>query len=247
VQYFNVSDMGVYGGLLVNFSPLMRSWLVWSLSVGAATAYAFGRLAWRARSPGYAGAGLGLLVLAGGMGISHHTSMNWPYWRLLNTVEFHWFAAPQHWQLALPRFLMGFGSALVLLSMTGETSRDPGTEAKVRPFLQVAQFLGGSLSIGVLVTVLMVEHQVQYSYAADRGFIQSVEQSDYRDRLAGALTSRGSAAPDRQSASLLYRGVNYQADNLVFAAIYSGFTVTSLLLAGLCLAGRFVAGRNRQH
>ena len=44
VQYFNVSDMGVYGGLLVNFSPFMRSWLVWSLSIGAATALAVNRL-----------------------------------------------------------------------------------------------------------------------------------------------------------------------------------------------------------
>ena len=36
--------MGVYGGLLVNFSPFMRSWLIWSLPIGAATALAVGRL-----------------------------------------------------------------------------------------------------------------------------------------------------------------------------------------------------------
>ena len=40
VQYFNSSDMGVYGGLLVNFSPWMRSWLIWSLSLGSAAALA---------------------------------------------------------------------------------------------------------------------------------------------------------------------------------------------------------------
>ncbi len=244
VQFFNVSDMGVYGGLLVNFSPLMRSWLVWSLPIGAATAFAVDRLAWRNRSPGYAGAAFGLLVLAGGMWVSHRTTMNWPYWRVLNIIEFNWFAAPQHWQLALPRFLMGFGCATVLLSMTTHSSRDSNREAKIRPFLEVAQFLGGALSIGVLVTTLLVQHQIHYSYVADRGFIQSTEQSDHQRRLADALTSGGSSAPLRESSLLLHRAVNYQADNLVFSTIYAGFFVTSIALAGLCLAGVFVARIN---
>ena len=142
VQYFNASDMGVYGGLLVNFSPLMRSWLIWSLPLGAATAFAFERLVRRTGSPGYSGAAFGLLVLAGGMALSHRTTLNWPFWQVLNTVEFNWFAAPQHWQLALPRFLMGFGSAMVLLSMTGHASREPENEARIRPFLQVCAILG---------------------------------------------------------------------------------------------------------
>ena len=42
--------------------------------------------------------------------------MNWPFWSLLNPVEFNWFAAPQHRELALPRLLMGFGSGMVLLT-----------------------------------------------------------------------------------------------------------------------------------
>ncbi len=64
------------------------------------------------------------------MALSHRTTLNWPFWQVLNTVEFNWFAAPQHWQLALPRFLMGFGSGMVLLSMMGHASREPESEAK---------------------------------------------------------------------------------------------------------------------
>ena len=125
VQYFNSLDMGVYGGLLVNFSPWMRSWLIWSLTLGSTAALALGRIVWQKRSPGFAGAALGLIVLAGGMSLSHHNTMNWPFWRLLNTVEFNWFAAPQHWQLAPPRFLMGFGSGMVLLAMTNSPAPNP--------------------------------------------------------------------------------------------------------------------------
>ena len=194
VQYFNASDMGVYGGLLINLSPLMRAWLIWTLALGSATALAVGWILWRNRSPGYAGATFGLLVLAGGMAISHGRTLNWPFWHVLNTVEFNWFAAPQHWQLALPRFLMGFGSGMVLLSMTGHSSRDPRREAMIRPFFQVAQFSGGALSIGVLVTYLLIGHQIQYSYTADRDFIQSVEHADRRQRLNDALTSQGAGA-----------------------------------------------------
>jgi MFS family permease len=163
VQYFNSTDMGIYGGLLVNFSPWMRSWLIWSLSLGSAAALALGRVVWQKRSPGFAGATLGLLVLAGGMSLSHFNTMNWPFWSLLNSVEFNWFAAPQHWQLALPRFLMGFGSGMVLLAMTTRTSTEPLREARIQPYLQFAQFAGGTVSVGVLVTVLLAGHQVQYS------------------------------------------------------------------------------------
>jgi hypothetical protein len=35
---------------------------------------------------------------------------------------------------------------------------------------------------------------------------------------------------------LLYRFINYEAENLVFASIYAAFVAASLLLAGLCLA-----------
>jgi hypothetical protein len=234
VQYFNSLDMGVYGGLLVNFSPWMRSWLIWSLTIGSTTALALGRIIWRQRSPGFTGAALGLLVLAGGMSLSHRNTMNWPFWRLFNTVEFNWFAAPQHWQLAPARFLMGFGSGMVLLAMTTLTSHESVREARIRPLLQVAQFAGGTLSVGVLVTVLLAAHQVQYSYVADRGFIQTVEQGDRHSRLAGQLANAGSGAAARQTESLAFRAVNYEADNLVFASIYGGFLVASLVLAVVC-------------
>ena len=191
VQYFNSLDMGVYGGLLVNFSPWMRSWLIWSLTLGSTAALALGRIVWQKRSPGFAGAALGLLVLAGGMSLSHYNTMNWPFWSLLNTVEFNWFAAPQHWQLAPPRFLMGFGSGMVLLAMTTRTSPEPLREARIRPLLQVAQFAGGTLSVGVLVTVLLAAHQLQYSYVADRGFIQAVERGDRNSRLAAHVATAG--------------------------------------------------------
>jgi hypothetical protein len=234
VQYFNSLDMGVYGGLLVNFSPWMRSWLIWSLTLGSAAALALGRIVWQERSPGFAGAALGLLVLAGGMGLSHHNTMNWPFWSLLNTVEFNWFAAPQHRELALPRFLMGFGSGMVLLAMTTCTSCEPLREARIRPLLRVAQFAGGTLSVGVLVTVLLAAHQLQYSYVADRGFIQAVERDDRNSRLAAHVATAGAGAAARQAEALEFRAVNYEADNLVFATIYGGFLVASLVLAVVC-------------
>ena len=234
VQYFNSLDMGVYGGLLVNFSPWMRSWLIWSLTLGSTAALALGRIVWQKRSPGFAGAALGLLVLAGGMSLSHRNTMNWPFWSLLNTVEFNWFAAPQHRELALPRFLMGFGSGMVLLAMTTCTSPEPLREARIRPLLQVAQFAGGTLSVGVLVTVLLAVHQLQYSYVADRGFIQAVERGDRNSRLAAHVAMAGAGAAARQAEALEFRAVNYEADNLVFAAIYGGFLVASLVLAVVC-------------
>jgi hypothetical protein len=236
VQYFNSSDMGLYGGLLLNFSPFMRSWLIWSLPLGSAAALGLGRIVWRRGSPGYAGAALGLLVLAGGMGLSHRNTMNWPFWSILNTVEFNWFAAPQHWQLALPRFLMGFGSGMVLLAMTTHACSNPLREARIRPLLQVAQFAGGTLSIGALVTVLLAVHQLEYSYVADRGYIQAVEGGDRNSRLAAYVASAGAGtgAAARQAEALQFRAVNFEADNLVFADIYGGFLVASLVLALLC-------------
>jgi hypothetical protein len=226
--------MGIYGGLLVNFSPWMRSWLIWSLTIGSTTALALGRIVWQKRSPGFGGATLGLLVLASGMYLSHRNTMNWPFWSLLNSVEFNWFAAPQHWQLALPRFLMGFGSGMVLLAMMTHASPEPQREARIRPLLQVAQFAGGTLSVGVLVTVLLAGHQLQYSYVADQGFIQAVERGDRQSRLGAYVTTAGAGAAARQAESLEFRAVNYQADNLVFASIYGGFLVASLVLAVVC-------------
>jgi hypothetical protein len=129
---------------------------------------------------------------------------------------------------------MGFGTGMVLLAMTTCSSPEPRREAQIRPLLQVAQFAGGTLSVGALVTVLLAEHQIQYSYVADRGFIQAVERSDRDSRLAAHLATAGGAAPVRQSEALEFLAVNYEADNLVFATIYGGFLVASLVLAVMC-------------
>ena len=95
------------------------------------------------------------------------------------------------------------------------------------------------------MSYLLIGHQIHYSYTADQGYIQSVEQNDRRQRLADALASGGSTQSDLQAESLLFRGVNYVADNLVFAGIYTGFFVVSGALAGLCLLARFFEQRGR--
>jgi hypothetical protein len=46
-------------------------------------------------------------------------------------------------------------------------------------------------------------------------------------------TSGGNVVP-RQASALEFRAVNYEADNLVFATIYGGFLVASLVLAVVC-------------
>ena len=51
---------------------------------------------------------------------------------------------------------------------------------------------------------------------------------------ATALSQAGEPTPDPQAELLLYRTVNYQADNLVFADIYAAFTVAALGLAAWC-------------
>jgi hypothetical protein len=94
--------------------------------------------------------------------------------------------------------------------------------------------------VGVLVTVLLAAHQLEYSYVADRGFIQVAEQADRQSRLAAHLATAGSGAPGRQAVTLLFRAVNYEADNLVFAAIYGGFLVVSMALAVFCGAIAFL-------
>jgi hypothetical protein len=133
--------------------------------------------------------------------------------------------------------------------MTTRACSDPLREARIRPLLQVAQFAGGTLSVGVLVTVLLAVHQLEYSYVADRGFIQAVEGQDRNSRLAAyvAQTGADTGAAARQAEALRFRAVNYEADNLVFADIYGGFLVASLVLAVLCGAFsllRYLASRS---
>lgn len=242
VQYFNASDMGVYGGLLVNFSPWQRSWLVWSLSLGAAAALALGEILGRRRPLRLPGALAGLLVLAGGMALARQTTLSWPFWSILNSVELNWFQAPQHWELAPARLLMGFGSAMVLFSALTHASPDPALEVRIRPRLQEVQFLGGAVSIGVLATWLLAGYQWEYAYATDRGFIQPQELSERTEKLVEVLAAAGEPFARRQAELLMFRAVNYQANNLLFADIYTGFLVASLILATLVL-GAILFGR----
>lgn len=228
VQYFNVSDMGVYGGLLINFNVLQRPWLVWSLSFGAAAALATGQFLHTFRSLPL----MGLLILSLGMNLAHARTMGWNYWDPLNQVEFNWFAAPQHWQLAVPRFLMGFGVGWILLGMQHATQgNNDDIEKQSKQQMVVFQFLGGAISIGILVNYLLIGHQYQYSFTADRGFIQEPIVEEYRGIIENELRTRGFIDPAHGSNSMMYKAVNYEADNLIFAHIYKMFTMTSLGLA----------------
>ena len=55
------------------------------------------------------------------------------------------------------------------------------------------------------------------------------------ERLRGELARAGSDAADRQAQVLLYRSVNYQADNLTFALLYAFLAVGSLVMAAFAL------------
>ncbi|MFN5289736.1 MAG: hypothetical protein ACK5E4_06555 [Planctomycetia bacterium] len=232
VQYFNVSDMGVYGGLLINFSSWERAWLVWSLSFGAATALFTAQFLHRIRGLHIAG----LFTIALGMLLAHERTLGWNFWNPLNQIEFNWFAAPQHWELALARFCMGLGVGWVLYSMQQVHDVPVEKERAIRAEITVFQFLGGALSIGFLVNYLLVGHQAQYSYTSERGSIQQANVDDYREILKNELSKTGFSSPSHGSSSLMFKAMNYEADNLVFAHIYGTFFWSAILLAFICIA-----------
>ena len=246
VQFFHGTTMTIYSGMFVNFSPWQRSWLVWSMPVGVATSLLAARQAmqrWRLL-PGLPGAIAGLLLLAAGMFSLHETTLAWPYWQVQNVVDLNWFQAPQHWELAPGRFLVGLGLGLFMFAIDTLFSPDPEREETIRPFLLVTQFFGGAIGIGLLISFLLISHQIQYSYVADRSYIQPEELAERRAVLRDALDQAGEPAPDRQAEVLMYRIVNYESDNLVFAEIYATFMVASLSLAALC-SGLLVWSRLR--
>ena len=154
VQFFHGTTMTIYSGMFVNFSPWQRSWLVWSMPLGVATSLLAARLAmrrWRI-SLGLPGAIVGLLILAGGMFSLHETTLEWPYWQIQNVVDLNWFPAPQHWELAPGRFLVGLGLGLFMFAMDTMFSPDPEREETIRPFLLVTQFFGGAIGMGLLIS-----------------------------------------------------------------------------------------------
>jgi hypothetical protein len=237
-QFFHGYTMNSYGGSLVNFSSWQRTWLIWPVPIGIAVALAISQLRWRHRPPalGLPGAVLGLLLLAGGLYLSYQQTMDWPYWQVLDTLDLNWFPAPLHWQLAPGRFLIGLGIGLFVLAADTLFSPDPVREEKVRSFMLVMQFLGGGIATGVFINFLLIGHAVHYSYSADRDYIQAEELADRQQRLSAALREAGEAAPDRAAETLLFRFVNYEAENLVFATMYAAFLAAALVLASMCLA-----------
>ena len=126
-QFFHGTSMNLYGGLLLNFSSWQRSWLIWSLPLGVATSLVVARLAWqrwRIRL-GLPGAIAGLLILAAGMFHSYQLTLDWPYWQIQNVADLNWFPAPQHWELAPGRFVMGLGIGLFMIAMDTMASPRP--------------------------------------------------------------------------------------------------------------------------
>jgi MFS family permease len=236
-QFFHGYTMNSYGGSLVNLSSWQRALLIWPMPIGIAVSLALSQLRWgHRRLPlGLPGAVAGLLFLAGGLYLCFRQTMEWPYWQVLDSLELNWFPAPTGWQLAPGRFLMGLGVGLSMLAADTLHSPDPQREQEVRPFLLVGQFLGGGIAAGVFVNFLLIGHPVHYSYAADRAYIQAEELAQRQAALSDELRRSGAPAPERAADALLYRFVNYEADNLVYATIYAAFLAASLVLAGVCL------------
>jgi hypothetical protein len=235
VQFFQVAETGIFGGLFINVGEWERACQILPLGLGAAVSLLAGRLTWRATRPGRLSTAVGLLTITAGMAFAHAKMVGWPFWSVQNVVEFNWFAAPQTWEMAPGRFLVGFGFGLVILSETHRAGRDPAREARVEVGLHAAQFLGAGVGIGLLATALLAGHQWEYSYAADRGAIQAPEVAGRTARLGEAFAAGGAAEPGRRAETLMFRSVNYQADVLVFAHIYAGFGVTSAALAAALL------------
>jgi MFS family permease len=248
-QFFHGYTMNSYGGSLTNLCSWQRALLIWPMPIGIAAALALSQLRWRGRhlKLGLAGAFAGLLCLAGGLYLSYRLTMEWPYWDLRAPTDLNWFAAPTARELLPGRFLMGLGVGLLMLAADTLYSADPQREETVRPYLPVMQFLGGGLAAGVLINFLLIGRQVHYSYAADRAWIQAGEMAQRQAEWADELRRAGAASPERGAEVLLYRSVNYEADNLSFASIYAAFLVASLALAATCLVLWVWRWRERPH
>jgi len=237
-QFFHGYLMNVYGGMIVNLSSWQRVWLIWPLPVGVGLALAASRIRWRhiRLIRGLSGAIAGLSLLTIGFFLCYMEMMEWPYWDFRAVMDLNWFPAPGHWQLAPGRFTMGLGIGLFMVAMDLEASPSPRREDMVRPFLQVAQFYGGGLAAAVLINFLIIGHKVHYSYSAERSAIQAEEFQQREEAIGRRLEQAGQPAPKRSAEVLLYRFINFEADNLVFATIYITFAFATLGLTGFFLA-----------
>ncbi|APW63472.1 MFS transporter [Paludisphaera borealis] len=232
-QFFHGYIMNIYGGMIVNLSSWQRAWLIWPMPIGIAASLALSRLRWRHVRVifGLPGAVGGLALLAGGLYLCYQQMLEWPYWDIRDVVDLNWFPAPGQWELAPGRFMMGLGIGLFMVVMDLQFSPDQDREETVRPFLNVVQFFGGGVAAAVLINCLIIGHKVHYSYSADRDTIQAEELSQRVTLLSDTLRQAGQAAPGRSAEVLLYRFVNYEADNLVFATIYALFFLATVVLA----------------
>lgn len=236
-QFFYGYIMNVYGGMIANLSSWQRVWLIWPLPIGMAASLTLSQVRWRHGRIvlGLPGAVVGLAVLSTGLYLCFQHMMEWPYWDIRNTIDLNWFPAPGHWELAPGRFLMGLGIGLFMVAMDAKFSTDPEREEKVRPFLSVVQFYGGGLAAAIMINFLIIGHKVHYSYSADRDVIQADELMQRQILVRHELHEAGQPAPDRSAEVLLFRFVNYEADNLVFATMYAIFFLTALSLSGFFL------------
>ena len=237
-QYFNVSDMGVYGGLFVNFGVWERALLVWPISCGAALALVVARFCpnagWFAIT--------GLLLIAAGMGLAHGRTMDWPYWRMLNQAEFNWFPAPQVRELWMPRFLMGLGTGLAFVGAQRMVPVDPDDAARGRHLLTVVQIFGGALSIGALCLCLTRGYQNQYSFVSEKGFIQETAIREYTGIVSRSLAESGFQNASHAAETLAHRAISYEANNLVFANLYGWFAASAVTMAAIMA---FIPGRKK--
>jgi hypothetical protein len=239
-QFFHGYIMNVYGGVIVNLSSWQRAGLIWPLPLGIATSLiattlALPHLRWRRGRVllGLPASIAGLILLAAGLYLCYQRMMEWPYWDIRDVVDLNWFPAPGQWELAPGRFLMGLGIGLFMAAMDTQFSPDPEREETVRPLLNVVQFYGGGLAAALLINFLIIGHKVHYSYSADRDTIQAEELVHRGVLLSDLLRQAGQATPQRSAEVLLYRFINYEADNLMFATIYAMFFLTALVMAGL--------------
>ncbi|AMV41035.1 hypothetical protein VT85_26605 (plasmid) [Planctomyces sp. SH-PL62] len=238
-QFFHAYIMNVYGGTMVNLSSWQRAWLIWPLPIGIATSlFAAALLIPHLRRRrgrvvlGLPVAIVGLLLLSAGLDACYRCMMEWPYWSIRDVVDLNWFSAPGQWELAPGRFLMGTGIGLFMAAMDAQFSPDPEREEVVRPFLNVVQFIGGGIAAAVLINFMIIGHKVHYSYSADRDTIQAEELSQRGDLLTDVLRQAGQDAPEQSSQLLMYRFVNYEADNLMFATIFAAFLLAALVVVG---------------
>lgn len=241
-QFFYGYLMNVYGGTLVNLSSWERALLIWPLPIGIAVALTVGGIALPHlhRIHGRVIVSLptaivGLLSLSGGLYLCYSQMLEWPYWSIRDVAELNWFPAPGSWELAPGRFLMGLGIGLFMSAMDTQFSPDPHREKTVRPFLNVFQFCGGALAAAVLVNFLSIGQKVHYSYSSERDTIQAAELQERVQMWTDVLRQAGHADPEASARVLLYRFINYESSNLVFATIYAAFMLAALGVAGLCI------------